>query len=128
MASCSVFLNVSDIEKSIAFYEGLGFEVEQRHSYEGDKTAYADLVLDGAYLGLGSIQANDDPEFQDWVAGELGAGVLIYFEVEDVDAVHEKARELGATVEAPPEDRPYGRAFTLNDPDGYVVSFLVPVD
>lgn len=126
MATAAVFLNVQDIDKSLAFYKALGFEVvhEVRDDEDKDTIWYADLELDGAELGLGAIPASDDPEFREWVSTPLGAGVIIYFTVDDVDSVHAKAQEIGAVIEYPPQDRPYGRVFGLNDPDGYVVTFL----
>lgn len=124
MAEAGVFLNATDIEKSIAFYEALGFEVESRRTTEGDKTAYADLDMDGAYLGLGAIDSSDDPDFQEWVSGPLGGGVMLHFEVDDVDAIHERARDAGAVIEFGPTDQSYGRSLMLNDPDGYVVYFV----
>lgn len=42
----------------------------------------------------------------------------VYFQVADADATVAKAVELGATVEMPPEDTPYGRLATLVDPTG----------
>lgn len=122
-ASCSVFLNVWDIAKSLEFYEGLGFEVTGRYERRG-VTTYADLELDGAELGLGNIRSNDEPAFRAWVDTPLGAGVAVYLTVPDVDACFERARRVGATIEVPLEDRSYGRVFTLNDPDGYTITFL----
>lgn len=129
MSGISVFLNVSDIEASVDFYRQLGFKVRDRHEGDDGTLHYATLAMGDAYIELGDIEANDDPEFQEWVSTPLGAGVLIHVVVDgpdQVDAVHDRARELGATIETPPEDRPYGRAFTLNDPDGYVITFLKP--
>lgn len=125
-ATCSVFLNVMDIEKSVAFYQGLGFKVDAIHrGREGDgPVRYADLSYQGAELGLGHIAVNPDPEFRAWVGTPLGAGVVVTFSVPDVDRVFEKAKALGAVIEHAPEDRSYGRVFGLNDPDGYVVSFI----
>ena len=125
-ASLSVLLNVQDIERSVAFYQGLGFKVDKLHrGREGTgPVRYADLSYQGAELGLGHIAINDDPEFRAWVGTPLGAGVMLYFSVPDVDRVHEKARAQGAVIEYPPEDRSYGRVFGLNDPDGYVVAFI----
>lgn len=131
MSGISVFLNVSDLEASIDFYEQLGFKVRERHEGDDGALYYATLAMGDAIVDLGAIEASDDPEFHDWVSTPLGAGVLIHVLVDgpdQVDAVHDRAEALGATVEAPPEDRPYGRAFTLNDPDGYVVTFLHPSD
>lgn len=125
-ASCSVFLNVHDIERSVKFYQGIGFEVDALHrGREGEgPVRYADLSYQGAELGLGHIAINDDPEFRAWVGTPLGAGVMISFSVPDVDRIFEKAKAMGAVIEHEPQDRSYGRVFGLNDPDGYVVSFI----
>jgi predicted enzyme related to lactoylglutathione lyase len=125
-ASLSVFLNVQDIERSISFYKGLGFKVDALHrGREGTgPVRYADLSYQGAELGLGHVAINDDPEFRAWVGTPLGAGVMLYFSVPDVDKLYEKAKAQGAVIEYAPEDRSYGRVFGLNDPDGYVVAFI----
>lgn len=121
----SVFLNVLDIERSIKFYEGLGFKTVKRYpSRDGKATWYADLELDGAELSLGHIPANSEKTFRDWVATPLGAGVVVYFSVPDVEKHHRLAKEIGAVIEVPLEKRSYGTAFTVNNPDGYTVTFL----
>ena len=122
-ATTSAFLNVTNIEKSLEFYRGLGFRVDKAYERDGLVT-YADLTFDGADFGLGHIASNDDPAFRQWVSTPLGAGVVVYFTVPDVDKVYEAARRTGATIEAELEDRSYGRVFTLNDPDGYTLTFL----
>jgi len=125
MARASTFLNVRDLDRSLSFYQGLGFSVTHTsHDKETKAATYADLTLDGADLSLGHIAANPDPDFQNWVAGELGTGVVLYFEVDDVDAIHARAQAIDAVVESGPVDRPYGRFLLLNDPDGYSVAFL----
>lgn len=124
MASLSVVLNTNDIEKAVSFYQGLGFKTTYKGEDDQGTLTYVDLELEGAELGLAAIQASDDPEFRDWVQNPLGAGVLVTITVSDVDGVFEKARDMGAVIEHEPEDRSYGRVFTLNDPDGYVVSFI----
>lgn len=122
--STSVFLNVRDIEKSLAFYRALGFKVKGEHKGRTGKLAYADLSLAEAELGLGAIDSNDDPEFREWVSTPLGAGVLVYFTVPNVDKSWRLAQAAGATVEMPITDRPYGRMFTVTDPSGYSISFI----
>lgn len=124
MAKLSVFLNVQNIEKSVEFYERLGFKVLTRHKNHAGVFAWADLEFEGADFGLGHIPSNNDPDFQKWASTPLGAGVVVYFTVDDVDAVHERARAAGAVIEVPIEDRSYGRVFTLNDPDGYTITFM----
>ncbi len=124
MAKLSVFLNVKNIEKSMALYSALGFETTETYDGEDGEIAYADMELDGAELTLGEIGANDDPEFVAWVSTPLGAGVMLTFNVDDPDAFFAKAKGAGADIESPPGERPYGRAFTMNDVDGYTVTFL----
>lgn len=124
MASTSVFLNVNDITKSLEFYRALGFRALAVHQNRAGADAWADLDLDGAELGLGHIPSNDDPAFRAWCSTPLGAGVVVYMTVADVDAVYARATKIRATIEVPLEDRSYGRVFTLNDPDGYTLTFL----
>jgi len=123
-ATSSVFLNVRNLEKSVEFYEGLGFRVDSESRDDRGALTYVDLQLGGAELSLGQVLSDADDEYTRWVSGELGAGVILYFTVPDVDAVHDRARRIRATIEVPLRDRSYGRAFNLNDPDGYVVCLL----
>lgn len=122
--STSVFLNVHNIDKALEFYKLLGFKVTSSTKGKDGRVAYADLSLDGAEVGLGAIPTNDDPGFRAWVGTPLGAGVVVYVDVRDVDRVFAKAKKAGAVVESEPETRSYGRVFTINDPDGYVLSFI----
>jgi len=122
--SSSVFLNVTSIEKSLEFYRNIGFRVARTYKDDNGKVAWADLSLQGAEFGLGHIPSNDDPGFRQWVSTPLGAGVIVYFTVPNVDRYHKLAQTARATIEMPLTDRPYGRMFTLNDPDGYTISFL----
>lgn len=123
MASLSVFLNVQDIDRSLKFYKALGFKVTSSTKREG-KVVYADLSLDGAEIGLGSIPSSDDAAFQAWVGTPLGAGVVVYMTLNDgLDKLFAKAKKAGAVVEYEPQDRSYGRVAGINDPDGYVLTF-----
>lgn len=123
----SVFLNVANIEKSLEFYRNIGFRVARTYKNDDGKVAWADLSLQGAEFGLGHIPSNDDPAFRNWVGTPLGAGVIVYFTVPHVDRYYKLAQDVRATIEMPMTDRPYGRMFTLNDPDGYTISFIEEV-
>ncbi len=97
-------LPVSDLVRSVAWYERLGFEI--RATYEG----YAILGFDGAELHLNEI-AGLAP------ASESVSGA--YLRVADADAVHARWAAMGAPTIAPPEDQPYGiREFATEDLDG----------
>lgn len=123
-SSTSVFLNVADIDRALKFYKALGFKVTSQTKGKDGKVAYAELSMDGAEVGLGRIDANDDPEYRAWVGTPLGAGVVIYLTVPrgGVDKLFAKAKKAGAAVEYPPMDRPYGRVAGINDTDGYVLT------
>lgn len=120
----SVFLNVSNIDKSLEFYRSIGFRVARTYKNDEGQVAWADLALQGAEFGLGHIPSNDDPGFRQWVGTPLGAGVIVYFTVPNVDRYYKLAKDARATIEMEMTDRPYGRMFTLNDPDGYTISFI----
>lgn len=120
----SAFLNVRDIEKSVEAYRALGFRVDARHETRDGNLGWADLSLDGAEIGLGAIRTNEDPEFRAWVSTPLGAGVVVYVDVPDVNAVWRKAKASSFEIEQPIESRSYGRVFMVNDPDGYTIAFI----
>lgn len=52
-------------------------------------------------------------------AGSAGHGVTLWIAVEDVDALYEKVTAGGAKPEGSPAEGPFGRMFTVADPDGY---------
>jgi len=58
------------------------------------------------------------------VHGRVGDGFLLWILVEDLDAVHGRARALGAEILVEPHFNPEdaAREFTLRDPDGYALA------
>lgn len=119
----SAFLNVSNLQQSLGFYQSLGFAPTYVRQRDGVDT-YAGLELDGAEIELGWIGSNNDADYRAWVGTPLGAGVVLYLTTRDVDGIAQRAKDIGATIEYGPEDRSYGRVLGLNDPDGYVLTFL----
>jgi catechol 2,3-dioxygenase-like lactoylglutathione lyase family enzyme len=106
-------LPVSDLVRSVAWYERLGFQV--RALYEG----YAILGFDGAELHL-----NEMPSLAPATGSVSGA----YLRVSDADAVHAHWTAMGAPTIAAPEDQPYGiREFATEDPDGNLWRVGAPV-
>ncbi len=110
-------LTVSDIEKSTAWYEALGFDVV----YSMPAMAhvryrkYADVLL-----VADRSEGNSDAETP------RGNGVSIYLTVEDeaIDDVAERAEETGTDVVAPPHETGWNtRETTVRDPDGYELVF-----
>lgn len=120
LRSMSASLTVSDIERALVFYgKGLGFYVAQRWETDGK--------LEGLTLRAGVCELNLAQD--DWAKGrerKRGEGVRLWLEtVQDLDAIAERAESFGAVITEWPADRSWGvRSFSLDDPDGYHLSFF----
>lgn len=112
-----VSLPVSDLERSIAFYRQLGFEVELTNEH----MSFALLRLGGGTLGLlkagaAGTEGTDLPK-------KLRALVQIELEVDDLDGLYEGFLQAGVPVAVPPRDRGFERSMQCRDPDGFTVEF-----
>ena len=52
-------------------------------------------------------------------AAKPGLGVALWFHADDVQAIQDGLAADGATIVTAPFDGPFGRTFTVADPDGY---------
>lgn len=110
---------VTDLAASLRWYEGIvGFEVVEGWERDGVQTGAA-LRLGGARLVLSR---------DDGAKGRgrpLGAGVRLYFRLAgDVDALAAAIVARGGTLAEAPTTRSWGgRDFSLDDPDGYHLTF-----
>ncbi len=96
-------LPVLDLERSIAWYERMGFGLRSRFD------SYAILGFEGAELHLVTFEVDYPP------ISLSGA----YLRVADADATFARWSAMGAPVIAAPEDQPYGiREWATEDPDG----------
>lgn len=97
--------HVADLERSIDFYEDLGFTVAERYEQEG-WLLWCRLQRDRAelMLALASDPVHDHAQ-----------GVLFYLYVDDLDAI---APDEPVVEHAAPRS---AREKRLTDPDGYVV-------
>lgn len=123
-----VELHVPDFGPVKEFYGALGFRVEREDRSDGED-GYLVLALDGNLLAFwpGSPLVKRHPYFGDADA-KAGHRVEIVLMVEDLEAVHERARGLGAVV-APLVRRPWGaRDFRAADPFGFYLRFSEPHD
>ena len=120
-----VELFVSDFEQSRAFYEALGFAVV-RQWQDWVMLALGDNVLD--LQGDGHAVAGPHYFTPEISRFPRGTGVEISIEVEDVDALYERARQIGVDIVKPIQDRPgKARDFRIADPDGYFLRFTTPL-
>jgi catechol 2,3-dioxygenase-like lactoylglutathione lyase family enzyme len=130
-AEISVMFNVKDVDRSVDFYTALGFDVRWEWKGDDGKLDYAGVGIGGAVIALGRINEGSDSggeyeDYQKWVSSPLGAGVIVNVELRSVERIYERAKKARAKIESRLRDWPYGKAFTVNDPDGYVVKFLRP--
>lgn len=92
-------LRVADGYEAAAWYGRLGFTVVGEHRFAPDLPLYLFLERGGVHLHLSEH------------AGDAPPGSLVYYWVDDVDAI---AAELGIPV----TDQPWGREVEVTDPDG----------
>ena len=60
----------------------------------------------------------------EWDKDAPSANIAMVYSVDDVDLEFSRLKSLGI-ADNPPTDKPWGvRSFTINDPDGNVVSFF----
>lgn len=107
--SMSTQLPVADLERAIRFYtEVLGFELSFRY-----EDFYAGVVKDGFSIHLKQGKPNGN---------KVNGDIDLMFDVEDIDGVYRLL--AGQSIIQPLREMPYGREFYIEDPDGYVLSFL----
>jgi catechol 2,3-dioxygenase-like lactoylglutathione lyase family enzyme len=121
---------VTDVERSRNWYQRLlGCQSNHGGAVYEQLVANGQLILQlhsfEAQHHHGAIGSRDDKPY--------GDGVLLWFEVEDFDAVVERAKELGAEIVLPrhrnPPDGQGGPNHWecwLKDPDGYIVVVASP--
>ncbi|WP_149205178.1 VOC family protein [Actinotalea subterranea] len=51
-----------------------------------------------------------------------GLGVALWLHATDAQELHDRLAAAGVAILAAPFDSPFGRTFTLGDPDGYAVT------
>ncbi len=127
----SVMFNVKDVDRSVAFYRALGFTTRWQWKGDDGRLAYAGVGIGDAVIALGQItrwgKRGEYSGYDKWVSTPLGAGVIVNVELRNVEGVYARARRAKVKIESRLRKWPYGTAFTVNDPDGYVVKFLRPV-
>ena len=101
-----VSLPVSDIERSIAFYQQFGFTVEMQNDN------FALLRLGEGTIGLLKVNLSK------WPKGQRAA-THIELSTDNLDLLFEQLNAQNISMSAPPRDRPWERQMYTTDPDGY---------
>ena len=112
-------LTVDDLPKSIAFYEALGFAIDERWEEKG--------TLLGVMLRAGNsrIGLNQD----DWKKGrdrKKGLGVRVSISTRgSVDEIAKRAKNAGIALTSEPRDTEWNsRAFEVTDPTGFILTIF----
>ena len=112
---------ITDIDRSVSFYEKLGFEEMSRHPIREEATnVFMGLPGDGARLELTYNHGRDEPY-------EIGTGYgHIALAVDDLDGVLERLEGEGIRPERPPYTVREGgsRLCFVRDPDEYRIELI----
>jgi uncharacterized glyoxalase superfamily protein PhnB len=114
-------MTANDLERSIRFYEGLGFKINEKME-EGGKLLGVMMEAGGATLG---ISQDDFAKGKDRVKG---VGMRLYLETDqDIDAIAQQAIQAGVHLDQGPAPLPWGpMGFTVTDPDGFRLTISKP--
>ncbi len=112
-------LTVDDLQKSITFYEALGFAIDERWEDNG--------TLLGVMMRAGSSQIGLNQD--DWKKGrdrQKGLGVRLSLSTPGtVDEIAARARTGGITLKSEPHDTEWNsRAFEVIDPSGFLLTIF----
>ena len=117
LKTVSPVLTVDDLDRSIRFFEGLGFGVGER--WENDGT------LIGVMMKAGEVEIGLNQD--DWKKGrdrQKGVGMRLFFSTsQNVDELAARAQVAGITLDNPPHDTEWGtRAFEVTEPTGFKIT------
>ena len=116
-------LTVDDLQKSITFYEALGFAIDERWEEKG--------TLLGVMLRAGRTQIGLNQD--DWKKGrdrKKGIGVRMILETtQNVDEIAARAKAAGVTLKSEPHNTQWKtRMFEVTDPTGFQLTISKRTD
>ena len=118
----STNFTVNDLQKSMTFFEGLGFAVDERWEEKG--------ILLGVMLRAGDARIGLMQD--DWKKGrdrQKGVGMrLLLSTTQDIDQLAARAKKAGLSLDSEPHDTDWGgRAFEVTEPSGFKVTISSPM-
>lgn len=107
-----ISITVTDVQRSAAFYERhLG---AQRDPYNFGPTTVAFLGWPAFAV---SAARPDRP-----APNPQATSIALWWRSADAQVLYERLQDAGVTILREPVDGPFGRQFTLADPDGYSIT------
>lgn len=107
---------VNDLQKSLTFFEALGFAVDERMEEKG--------VLLGVMLRAGDARIGLSQD--DWQKGrdrQKGIGTRLYVTTtQDIDQLAARVKKAGIRLDSEAHDTEWGRAFDVTEPSGFKVT------
>ena len=113
----NVILAVSDIDKSLEFYNGIiGLPIKNQ------RRAWVDLGTSGALLSLHPASLTAEH-----VGSSIDNGITIGFLVGDVQSAVDELKEKGVKIHRDIVEKDAGKNAVIVDPDGYLISLFEPI-
>jgi uncharacterized glyoxalase superfamily protein PhnB len=114
-------LTVDNLQRSLDFFTGLGFDVEDRWEENGQLLG---VMLKAGNVQLGLSQ-DDGKKGRDRVKG---VGMRLYVETkDDIDEIAKRAKAAGVALTSEPHDTDWkSRAFDATEPSGFLVTISSP--
>ena len=123
--------HVSDVERTIAFWEVFGFRVTRRWEDWLRMVRSADGAVGDAEIivqGDAGLRTRDHYFAPHLDRSPRGVGIEVTLEVADVEAAYATAQAAGLRVVKPIQDRDWkARDFRLAAPDGFFVRVTSPL-
>ena|SRR5215207_3300251 len=112
-------LTVDDVQKSITFFEALGFAIDERWE---DNDVLLGVMMHAGDSHIGISQ-------DDWKKGRdrtKGLGMRIFINTtQNIDKLAADAKKAGISVDAEPHDTEWGsRAFEVTEPSGFRLTIM----
>jgi len=122
-------IKVRDMQRSLEFYtKTLGFTIMDTLTRIDGKIAHASIGVDSPVLTLSPIDSVRTPQAKkDLAENKLGVGVRFHFDMSEgkkLDEFFIELKEKGIKIVNEPRTEFWGdRIFTIEDPDGYTLTF-----
>ena len=110
-------LTVDDLQKSITFYEAIGFAIDEKWEENGTLLG---VMMRAGKTEIGLMQ-------DDWGKGrdrKKGVGMRVFMSTtQNVDELAARAKRAGIVLNAEPHDTEWKtRAFEVTDPTGFLLT------